>query len=78
MMEISETWFDSLHDCLTNAQGYSLYRSEKVVGRGGGLCLYVKSDLIVNMWDEIVNGASDNVEYLWLKQGDIIPNLQKM
>lgn len=37
------------------------------VGRRGGRCLSVKSELMLTMRDDIVNGASDQVESLWLE-----------
>lgn len=51
-MGVSKTWFDSSRlacDC---------------PGVGGGVCMYIKSDLIVNMKDDITNRAREEVESL--------------
>lgn len=61
------TWFDSSHDLLVTIQEYTVFWWDRVHRRRGGVCLYAKSELIVNMRDDIDNRASDKVESLWLE-----------
>lgn len=61
-VEISETWSESSHDWLVIVQGYSLYWRDRE-----GMCFYVKSDLMVNMRDDIAIGAGEEVGSLWLE-----------
>lgn len=70
-MGLSDAWFDSSHDLLVTVQGYSLYGRSRIGRRGGGVCIYVKSELLVNMKDNITCGVREDIESLWLElQGD--------
>lgn len=44
-----------------------MYQMDRVARREGGLCIYVKSDLLVNTRNDIANGAKEVVESLWLE-----------
>lgn len=42
-------------------------RRDRVGRTGGGVCMYIKSDLLVNTKDGITNGAMEGAESLWLE-----------
>ena len=45
---ISESWFTCQHtDKLVKIDGYALYRKDRVKKKGGGVCMYVRDDIIV-------------------------------
>ncbi|MEL6987305.1 MAG: endonuclease/exonuclease/phosphatase family protein, partial [Bacteroidota bacterium] len=63
---ISETWLDeSINDSVVNIQDFNIYRNDK--GRGGGTCIYVRDDLLVNRIIFDVDNRSDvDIEDVWL------------
>jgi len=42
LIAITETWWDSLHDCNAVTDGYTLFRKDRPTRRGGGVALYVR------------------------------------
>ncbi|XP_037810201.1 uncharacterized protein LOC119602646 isoform X1 [Lucilia sericata] len=43
---ISETWFrESLPDMAVSIDGYKLYRNDRIIRKGGGVCIYISSKL---------------------------------
>jgi hypothetical protein len=44
---VTETWFNSKHcDQLVNIDGYVLHRKDRYKKKGGGVAIYVRSDII--------------------------------
>ena len=44
---ITETWFTDAHiDQLVNIDGYTLFRLDRSKKKGGGVCIYVRNDII--------------------------------
>ncbi|XP_044756852.1 uncharacterized protein LOC123315281 [Coccinella septempunctata] len=63
---VTETWFvDGMGSDDVSVQGFRLYRSDRL-GRGGGVCVYVREYLRCELVDLEVETESP-VEYLWLK-----------
>lgn len=60
-VEVLETQSDSSHDWLETVQVYALYQRNRVGRRGGGMCMYIKSDFTVNMKDNITNEVRKEV-----------------
>uniref|UniRef100_A0A803JLD2 Reverse transcriptase domain-containing protein n=1 Tax=Xenopus tropicalis TaxID=8364 RepID=A0A803JLD2_XENTR len=63
LIGITETWWDEKCDWAVNLNGYTLFRRDRGIKKGGGVCLYVKSDLKPCNKD-ITN---ENVESLWVE-----------
>uniref|UniRef100_A0A803KG92 Reverse transcriptase domain-containing protein n=1 Tax=Xenopus tropicalis TaxID=8364 RepID=A0A803KG92_XENTR len=63
LIGITETWWDDKCDWAVNLNGYTLFRRDREIKKGGGVCLYVKSDLKPCNKD-ITN---ENVESLWVE-----------
>uniref|UniRef100_A0A803JAV9 Reverse transcriptase domain-containing protein n=1 Tax=Xenopus tropicalis TaxID=8364 RepID=A0A803JAV9_XENTR len=63
LIGITETWWDDKCDWAANLNGYTLFRRDREIKKGGGVCLYVKSDLKPCNKD-ITN---ENVESLWVE-----------
>lgn len=65
----SETWLHSkIESSLVQVEGYQLVRQDRLCNvrkRGGGLCLYVKAGLNVEILDVTVN--NQNLELLGVK-----------
>ncbi|XP_069974804.1 uncharacterized protein [Penaeus vannamei] len=61
---ISETWlFPSINDSIVHIPSFSIYRQD--LGRGGGVCVYVRDDL----WPTVINTGIkqvEGVEDIWL------------
>ena len=64
---IAETWLQSSHDWAINIPGYALFRKDRVKRKGGGVCLYVRSDLKASVKENLVDGECDEVEALWVE-----------
>lgn len=46
---ITETWLSDKHsDAVVNLPGYSIYRHDRPVGRGGGVCIYLEDSIVCN------------------------------
>ena len=64
---IAETWLCSSHDWAVNIPGYALFRRDRAQRKGGGVCLYVRSDIKVSMKEDLVDGECDDAEVLWVE-----------
>jgi len=61
ILAISETWFSD--DSVPNISGYSLFRRNRV-DRGGGVCIYVRRDLVAGeVSDDVL--SSHESEQVW-------------
>ena len=67
---VSETW---LHKYIKNDEiripGYNVFRKDRTTGVGGGVCIYVKETMHVNMRADLM---FENIEAIWveIRQGD--------
>ena len=67
---VSETWlheyikYDEIH-----IPGYNIYRRDRKTGAGGGVCIYVKENIYVNLRTDLM---FENIEAIWaeIRQGD--------
>ena len=51
---ITESWLKSYHsDGLISIDGYSSFRKDRVKKRGGGVLIYVKSNITANVFESI-------------------------
>lgn len=68
---VAETWLDSSHDWAVNIQGFTLFRRDRANRKGGGVCLYVRSDMKASVKEEIVCDDCGDAETLWVEvQGE--------
>lgn len=42
---ITETWLSDETDSFVAIPGYQIYRNDRIYGRGGGTCVYIRNDL---------------------------------
>ena len=61
---ITETWFTDHNSWLMNMEGFNLYNRPRSEGRGGGVALYVSSDIESCLAEDIEN--HDLIETLWV------------
>ena len=63
---ISETWFKSHHnDAMLAIPGYNLFQRDRARRRGGGVAIYVKSNLLASVY---IPCNDDSIyEVLWIK-----------
>jgi len=65
---IPETWFKPHHDDQYVAiPGYKLYRSDRAKRKGGGIAIYVHSQLISIELRPHPDGYSENIEIIWVR-----------
>lgn len=69
---VSETWLtDSVPDSVISVDGYKLLRNDRNYCRGGGLCIYYKSDLSCQIISASILSADsdemDRTEYLFVE-----------
>ena len=63
-ISISETWLDnSIFDTELHIPNYNLFRRDRN-RQGGGVCLYIRSDLAFNPRDDLL---CDDLEALWIE-----------
>jgi len=67
---ITETWFTKSHsDIILSIADYNLYRRDRIGGRGGGVCIYVRSNITCSIF--LPGGQSVDrlakLEILWLE-----------
>ena len=62
---VTETWWDSLHDCNAVMDGYRLFRKGRPARRGGGVALYVREQL--ECIELCLGVEGEQVESLWVK-----------
>jgi len=68
---LTETWLNSNIDSnLINLPNYSIFRNDRIVKRGGGVCIYVKSTLHHSVLADEDKPA--DVEAFWMQIEDII------
>ena len=67
LIGIAESWLHSSHDWAINIPGYALFRKDRVKRRGGGVCLYVRSDLKVSVKEALVDGECAESEAAWVE-----------
>ncbi|CAI9606793.1 unnamed protein product, partial [Staurois parvus] len=67
LIGIAESWLHSLHDLAINIPGYVLFQRDRVNGKGGGVCLCVRSDLRASVKEDLVEGECDEAEALWVE-----------
>ena len=64
---ITETWFKPHHDNqYTNIPGYYQYRKDRAKRKGGGIAVYVHSDLVSAEIHVHPDGYSENIEITWV------------
>ncbi len=62
---VSETWLQTnTPDVHVSIPNYVLYRND--VGRGGGVCIYVKKELKINVMNFFFLSKHNGIEDLWL------------
>lgn len=69
---LTESWLtEEIPDDLISLQGYKLVRNDRIYGRGGGICVYIKNDLnhkILSMSEHLLDAAYSNLtEYIFLE-----------
>ena len=67
---ITETWLNSKHDHqYVNIPGYIIYsyRKDRAKRKGGGIAVYVHSDLVSTELCPHSDGYSENIEILWVQ-----------
>lgn len=66
IFSLSETWLtDNISDFMINIPGYTIYRQDRINGRGGGVAIYVRNTAnITNI--EIISQGSLDIEFLWI------------
>jgi len=61
---ITETWLQGVQDWELNIQGFTSYRKDRQVGRGGGVALLVRNEIKSMAVNDI---GSDGVESVWVE-----------
>ena len=64
---ICESWFNKTHcDTSVHVEGYKLYRKDRPIRKGGGVCIYIRDNIHSSLIDfpEIKN---QEVELLWVQ-----------
>ena len=64
IVAVTESWLhNTIENRLLQLNDYNLFRKDRITGRGGGVCVYVKKDIPCMRWSNLEN---DSVECLWL------------
>lgn len=68
IIAVTETWLtpDILNN-ITSIPGFTFYRQDRGMGRGGGVGVYVSKKLNVQIIDDIDITPSAHLEHIWLK-----------
>ena len=67
MIFITETWLQLKHlDELITIQGYSLFRSDRLVQRGGGVLIYLLDDIFSNLKVSVIPSNLPDLESIFL------------
>ncbi|XP_075150516.1 uncharacterized protein LOC142224618 [Haematobia irritans] len=70
---VSESWLkDFVVDNAVSIEGYRLYRVDRPIGRGGGVCVYVKSELKSKVVHEVRNYCESEGIFLEVEMEDNI------
>lgn len=56
VLVITETWLNSNECSIFNIKGYNAFNCTRSVGNGGGVSIFIKSDILVN---EVLNKDGD-------------------
>lgn len=64
---IAETWLCSSHDWAVNIPGYALFRRDRVLRKGGGVCIYVRNNIKVRVKEDLADGECNGAEVLWVE-----------
>lgn len=67
---ITETWFTKNHlDCTVGIPNYNLFRRDRVAGRGGGVCAYIRSNIDCSVFQPVHDHSArpKSLEILWLE-----------
>ncbi|KAJ8031077.1 hypothetical protein HOLleu_27685 [Holothuria leucospilota] len=65
---ISETWFNTttFHD-LFNIDGYNFIHNDRIDGRGGGVALYIKSNIKYVIRDDLSRHLTNDAETVFIE-----------
>ena len=64
VIAITETWLNSsINDEEVYIDGYSILRRDRAGDHGGGVCLYIRSDIAFNVREDL---TPDGIESLWI------------
>ena len=64
IVAVTESWLhNTIENRLLQLNDYNLFRKDRITGRGGGVCVYVKKDIPCMRWSNLEN---DSFECLWL------------
>ena len=64
IIAITETWLNSsINDEEVCIDGYCILRRDRAFGQGGGVCLYIRSDIAFNLREDLI---LENIESLWI------------
>ena len=56
IIAITETWLNSsINDEEVCIEGYCILRRDRVFGQGGGVCLYIRNDIQVNLFHRFID-----------------------
>ena len=65
---LSETWLSSaLPDSIIAINGYTVFRSDRVGKRGGGVCIYISDAVLVKFFVDPLNVNTKGIDSLFLK-----------
>nr|CAH7765239.1 unnamed protein product [Callosobruchus chinensis] len=61
---ITETWISpDITDSMLKIENYKLYRADRRVGRGGGVCMYIKESVATKQ----ISPINTEIEQLWIE-----------
>ena len=64
LVAITESWLNNdIDNSLLSINGFNLFRKDRVFGRGGGVCVYLKDDIPCKQRVDLENS---HFECLWL------------
>ena len=64
---ISESWLDNtVSDTKLDILGYALYRQDRQISKGGGVCVFVKNNIKVSLLPDI-SAINNGFQQLWLQ-----------
>ena len=64
IIAVTESWLlNAIENRLFQLNNYNLFRKDRITGRGGGICIYIKKNIPCMRWSKFEN---DRLECLWL------------
>lgn len=63
LVAITESWLHEDIDSLLSISGFNFFCKDRALGRGGGVCVYLREDIPCKRWVDLENL---NFECLWL------------